>query len=145
MNVFINQSEINKKLIAVNRGLNFGRFDFEGLVIDHYKIVLSQQEFIKLIEIDYNEIRDEIKLDDELQKETSEFSAINYCSLSELLATNGDGLFSIVTTYLDRILFDKLFPVSNNGHYIINSTDSVVLVNDKIEIAGRTYRKLAAN
>ena len=145
MNVFINQFEVDKKIISVNTGLNFGRFDIKGLVIDHYKIVLSQQELIDLIEVDYNEIKDEIKLDDDLQKETSEFSAINYCSLNELLATNGNKLFSIVTTYLDRILFEKLFPSSNNGHYIINSTDSVVVVNDKIEISGRTYRKLAAN
>ncbi|MEZ5008082.1 MAG: hypothetical protein R2753_08030 [Chitinophagales bacterium] len=141
MNVFINQFEVDKKIISVNTGLNFGRFDYKGLVIDHYKIVLSQQELIDFIEVDYNEIKDEIKLDDDLQKETSEFSAINYCSLNELLATNGNKLFSIVTTYLDRILFEKLFPSSNNGHYIINSTDSVVVVNDKIEISGRTYRK----
>jgi hypothetical protein len=140
MNIYINESEVNKSIISVNTGLNYGRFEDEGLGIDHYKIILTFQEFIETIELEYNSVRDEIKRDDELQKETSGFTTINYGSITELLQNN-QTLHTIMTTYLDRILFSKLFYHSNNSSFIINSTDLVEVVNNKIEISGRCYSK----
>lgn len=140
MNVYINDFEVDKSLIYFNTGLNFGRFDFDGIQIDNYKITLSVAEFIGLIEADYNKIRDEIKLDDEVQDETSPFTAISYGTITELLQ-NKESLQEIITTYLDTILFGKLFLQTKNPGFIINSTDLVAKMNNQIEISGRSYRK----
>lgn len=142
MNVFINEVEIDKKQLSVNTGLNFGRFDFEGLLIDDFKIVLTEQEFKDCIEPEYNSIRDEIKKDDQIQNDSSAFTAIDYGSISKLLQSNNDLIHEIVTTYLDRILYDKLFTKSGKGSFIINSTDVVMVNNNMVEISGRTYRNL---
>ena len=61
MKVYINDLEVDKTLVDLNTGLNFNRFNYKGLVIAHYKIILHIKEFIEAIETDYNSIRDEIK------------------------------------------------------------------------------------
>lgn len=140
MKVYINDLEVDKALISQNTGLNFGRFDFDGLLIDNYRIIIPYKDFIDIIEADYNVIRDEIKLDDEAQNETSSFTIINYGSITKLLE-NKQAMQDIITTYLSTILFSKLFAKSNNASFIINSTDMVEINNNKIEISGRSYRK----
>ncbi len=143
MNVYINESEVDKSLISFNTGLNYGRFDYEGLIIENYRIILSVAEFIDTIQSEYLSIRDEIKLDDDAQNETSAFTAINYGSISALLNNNNnEPLQNIMTTYLDKIFFSKLFSQSNNSRFIINSTEVIELKNDTIEINGRTFKKL---
>lgn len=140
MKVYINDLEVDKSIINVNSGLNFGRFDYEGLVIAHYKILLSSKEFTEAIEADYNSIRDEVKQDDRVQNETSDFTAINYGSITTLLQ-NKEALQEITITYLDKILFSKLFAESINSKFIINSTDSIEFKNGSIVILGRSYQK----
>ena len=140
MKVYIDNLEVDKNLIAVNISLNYGRFDYEGLVIDDYRVTLTIQEFIDAIEADYKGIRDEIKRDDEEQGEASEFTVISYGSIRELIK-NKQALQDITTTYLDKILFGKLFRQSKNASFIINSTDLIEVKNDKIEITGRGCRK----
>ena len=138
MKVCINESVVDNGFISFNTGLNYGRFNFEDLIIDNYKIILSIQEFIGSIQQDYKSIREEIKLDDELQNETSEFTTINYGSITELL-NNNQALQDIITSYLDKILFRKLFSQSYKASFIINSTDLVEIIGDSIEISGRSY------
>lgn len=140
MKLYINDLEVDKSIINVNSGLNFGRFDYEGLVIAHYKILLSSKEFTEAIEADYNSIRDEVKQDDRVQNETSDFTAINYGSITTLLQ-NKEALQEITITYLDKILFSKLFAESINSKFIINSTDSIEFKNGSIVILGRSYQK----
>ncbi|MDG5490972.1 hypothetical protein [Psychroserpens sp. SPM9] len=140
MKVSINGLRVDKSLISVNSGLNYGRFDYTNLEVSKYKIILASHEFIALIEDTYNSVRDEIKQDDEAQNETSAFTTINYGSITQLLQ-NQQALQDITTTYLDLMLFDKLFTQSNNPHYIINSTEQVEMINDNIEISGISYRK----
>ncbi len=140
MNIFINGLEIDKKQISVNTGLNFGRFDFEGMIITQFKIILTVQEFKDFIDAEYNNIRDEIKMDDQTQNDTSAFSGVDYCSLTDLLKSNNDFLNEIVSTYLDRILYEKLFSESDKKNFIINCTDGVIVNNNTVEISGRAYR-----
>jgi len=140
MKVYINNSEVDKSLITVNTGLNYGRFNYEELVIDTYKIIIPIQEFIDAIEPDYNSIRDEIKMDDEKLNETSVFTNINYGSMTVLLKDR-KALQEITFTYLDSILFSKLFSQTIHPNYIINSTDLVEVFEDAIEISGRSFRK----
>lgn len=140
MEVYMNEIAVDKALIDVNTGLNFGRFDNDGFLADNYHIILTFKEFIAAIEADYITIRDEIKMDDETQQETSAFTIIDYGSITALLE-NKQALQDITITYLDRILFSKLFTQTHNAIYIINSTEKVVANNDQIEISGRSYRK----
>lgn len=140
MKITINEKEVDKRLVYVNTGMNFGRFDFQGLQIDTYKIVLTSQELVFLIEKEYNLIRDEIQKDDETYHETSEFSGINYGSIHQLLKHKN--IFSEITkTYLDKIIFSKLFQKAPNISYIINSTDFVTVENGIVEFTGRCYQK----
>ncbi|GAA0878715.1 hypothetical protein GCM10009119_16830 [Algoriphagus jejuensis] len=138
MKVYINEEEVDANLMSVNTGLNFGRFDYEGLVVSYYKIVLPTTAFIEAIEQEYTDIRDEIKLDDEEQKETSEFTAIQYGPISKLIE-NAQALRDVTVTYLDKPLFCKLFEQSDEGTFVINSTDLVEVVADRIEISGRCH------
>ena len=85
MKVLLNDAEIDKTILTLNDGLNYGRFDIDNILIDNYKIIISIKEFIQLIEKEYFEIRDKIQLDDEQYNDTSEFSSINYPSLDELI------------------------------------------------------------
>ena len=140
MEVYMNEITVDMSLIDVNTGLNFGRFDNDGLLTDKYHIKLTFKEFIAAIEADYNTIRDEIKMDDETQHETSAFAIIDYGSITALLK-NKQALQDITITYLDRILFSKLFTQTHKARYIINSTEKVAANNDQIEISGRSYRK----
>ncbi len=141
MKIILNNSRIDKSLININPGLNYGRFNIGNLIIDNYKIIISKQELIQIIEKEYIEIRNEIQFDDKKYNDTSEFSVINYPSLNDLIFTYSYQFQEIFTTYLDKILFTKLFVESHNPEYIINCTDGVKLLDENIEIIGRTYRK----
>ncbi|PLX14425.1 MAG: hypothetical protein C0598_01325 [Marinilabiliales bacterium] len=141
MKVLLNDAEIDKTLLTLNDGLNYGRFDIDNILIDNYKIIISIKEFIQLIEKEYFEIRDQIQLDDEQYNDTSEFSSINYPSLDELIIKFPQHLQEIFTTYFDKIFFAKLFTNSNNPDFVINSTDKISIINGYFEISGRTYSK----
>lgn len=140
MKITINEKEVNENSVNVNSGLNFGRFDFQDVEISNYRITLTFEEFISIIENEYNFIRDEIQKDDETYQEISDFSEINYGSINELLK-NKQMLSEITKGYLDKIIFTKLFSKSQFAHFIINSTDFVTINNQTLEIIGRCFQK----
>lgn len=137
MKLLLNTIEVPKEVFTVNDGLNYGRFFNHNT--ENYEIQLNNNEFIKLIEQEYISVRDEIKIDDEATQEQSEFTATNYCSLLQLLNHASD-LEEIVKTYLDIILFKKLFSTTSENTYVINSTDSVTIVATTIVIKGRVFK-----
>jgi len=136
MKVFINQTEINKEFLIVNDGLNYGRF-FNHKTKD-YKIQLSKENFIDLIEKEYIKVRDEIKIDDEINNDYSDFMNTKYCSLQELLKYQTD-FEEIFKTYLHLILFKKIFKPSSKVKYVINSTDSIQIMDDKVVFNGKVF------
>lgn len=136
MKVRINKNEINIDFITVNDGLNYGRF-FNKNTKD-YEIQLSIKNFIELIEKEYIEIRDEIRIDDETHKIHSDFTNTKYCPLQELLKQPKD-LEEIVKTYLDITLFTKIFNASSQNKYVINSTDSIQVTDKDVVIKGRVF------
>ena len=138
MKIFINHTETNKEQIGVNSGLNYGRF--YNLPVKEYEIHLALSQFIPFLEEEYNQIKNELKQDDMLYSDTSEFTTTNYCSLKELINYPKD-LNTIFSTYLDRILFSKLFPENSKNQYIINSTNHLKLCKDTIIITGKMYSK----
>ena len=137
MKVFLNSIEIDNESLCVNSGLNYGRF-FKHKTKE-YEIRLSDSEIINLIENEYNAVRDEIKIDDALFSDTSNFSIINYCSLTKLLKYESH-FELIMKTYLDRNLFAKLFTETPNNKYVINSTDSICINKNEIVIKGKVFK-----
>lgn len=139
MKLSLNGKEIHFQVITVNDGLNFNRF-FD-LETKEYELQLSIQKLKKLIENEYNSVRDEIKKDDELHNETSAFTNTNYCSLTKLLAHESD-FFEIMNPYLTITLFQKIFTVSSQNCYVINSIDSIQINNEYIFFKGRVFNQL---
>lgn len=137
MKVFLNRIEIDNESLCVNSGLNYGRF-FNHKTKE-YEIRLNDSEIINLIENEYNAVRDEIRIDDMLFNDTSDFSNTNYCSLIELLKYESH-FELIMKTYLDRSLFGKLFTEMPNNKYVINSTDSICINKNEIVIKGKVYK-----
>lgn len=136
MKVLLNQIEVNKELFIVNDGLNYGRF-FDRKTKE-YQIQLTNFEIIDLIEKEYCEVRDEIKIDDKINNDTSDFTKTNYCSLSQLLNHKSD-FEEIMKTYLDKMLFKKVFAESAKKKFVINSTDSIIIKDDIITFNGRVF------
>ncbi|WP_139181101.1 hypothetical protein [Winogradskyella thalassocola] len=137
MKVLLNNIEVTKETLLVNSGMNYGRF--YNHYTEDYEIQLSTSEFIHLIESEYNNIRNEIKIDDQRHEDDSDFKSTNYCTLSELLVYKSE-FEAIVKTYLDQILFDKLFSNSASNTFVINSTESVSVIENKVVISGKAYR-----
>ena len=71
-------------------------------------------EIIELIEKEYCLVRDEIKIDDQIYKDTSDFTRTNYCSLPQLLYHESD-FEEIMKTYLHITLFKKVFTALKSG------------------------------
>ena len=136
MKVLLNNIEVNKELFIVNDGLNYGRF-FD-LKTKEYQIQFTNFEIIELIEKEYCEVRDEIKIDDQINKDTSDFTRTNYCSLPQLLCHKSD-FEEIMKTYLDITLFNKIFTESSKKAYVINSTDLIEIENNIITFKGRVF------
>ncbi len=136
MKVLLNNIEVTIDCFIVNDGLNYGRFFDRNT--KEYEFQLTRRELIELIENEYNEVRDEIKLDDQLENDTSEFTNTNYCSLPKLLNHNSD-FEAVMKTYLHITLFKKLFPESAKNQYVINSTDSITIKDDMITFKGKVF------
>lgn len=134
MNAFINNKEINIDILGYNYGLNFNRF-FDDTEIAMYSLQVSKKYFIdKLLSV-YNDARDEIKVDDELYNETSDFTEVNYCSLIELI-NHPKHLLEIFDTYLRADFFRDF--TNSNSVFMINSID-LIEVSEKITIHGKSY------
>ena len=136
MKTFLNGKEINPAFLVLNDGLNYSRFsDVETQVFD---LQLSKLEFINLIEKEYDEVRNEIKTDDETYTDVSDFTNTNYCSLSELLKYQID-FEEVFKGYLDRVLLIKVFPETSKSIYVINSTDKINVHENRITVIGRVF------
>ncbi|MEH0153217.1 hypothetical protein V6R21_03665 [Limibacter armeniacum] len=136
MKVFLSGNLIASEILTVNDGLNYGRFF--NADIEKYEVRLTQKEFVNLIEREYNQVRDEIRVDDATYHDTSDFSASNYCTLEELFSFSIE--FELIfKNYLDRIIFSKLFPVSSENRFVINSTEKVAIIEGDIVITGGAY------
>ncbi|MGG5487779.1 hypothetical protein [Gaetbulibacter sp. PBL-D1] len=135
MEIKINNIPTESQNIAYNDGLNFGRF-LENMEVVSYTLKLSKNQFLALIEADYNQIRDEIKADDETMNDTSEFSESGYCSLEDLF-TKTAAFSDIVKTYLGRLLLEKVVIPQENPKYIINSIGGAKVEDNAIIIYGK--------
>ena len=138
MKIVLNKVEVAQNLFAVNNGLNFGRF-FNTKTID-YEIHFSKNEILELLEKEYNEIRDEIKNDDEVYKDTSDFTNTNYCSLSELFNYETD-FEDLIKTYLHLTLFNKIFTKTSKSKYVINSTEFIRIKENTVILKGKAFKK----
>jgi len=136
MKILLEHIETLKENFSVNDGLNFGRFYNHKKI--PFEIYLSKKEIIELIEKEYIEIRDEIKNDDRLYNDSSDFTNTNYCSLNELFNHESD-MEIILKTYLDKILYAKIFNDNYRIKYIINSTSSLKIRDHSIVLSGNVY------
>lgn len=139
MNIEINGKSVDISSITANHGMQFGQFRNNDLILDSYKLSIERCEFIELFEKDFNEARDEIKADDIACNETSEFTASGYAGLEEMFSFKED-LSEIISTYIERKIFEVLLPLEVNKGYVINSIDSVEVTDSQIIITGGTYR-----
>ena len=139
MKVLINGEETEIGKVSCNHGMNYCQFRFEGLEIDDYELILAKEEFIKIIESLYCRVREDIRADDIACNEKSEFSRTGYVSLEKMFGHHEE-LESVISTYLDRDLFEKVLPLRIEQGYIINSTDDVTVSDETVSIKGRTYR-----
>jgi hypothetical protein len=137
MKILLNNKEVDKSIFVVNDGMNYGRFfSREG---KSYEFKISKSDILKLIEKEYNGVRDEIKLDDEIENDTSDFTNTSYCSLTELFEYEYD-FEEIFKTYdLDRVLYGKVFPESSKIIYVINSTDTIKIIDDNVLFKGKVF------
>ena len=134
--VSVDNISVLKEHLGYNDGLNFGRFDQNSVIIS-YEIHVNKVDFINQLESFYNSVREEIKLDDQKHKDTSNFSEVNYCSLSNLL-DKPYHLKEIFTTYL-RDFFFKDFTYHEKNQFFINSIDDI-RVNKDIKIHGKAVK-----
>ena len=139
MKVLINGEETEIGKVSCNHGMNYGQFRLEGLEMDDYELILAKEEFTKVIESLYCRVREDIRADDIACNEESEFSRTGYVSLEKMF-NHHEELESVISTYLDRDLFEKVLPLRIEQGYIINSTDDVTVSDETVSIKGRTYR-----
>ena len=137
MKILLNNKKVDKSIFVVNDGMNYGRFF--GREDENYEFKISKSDILKLIEKEYNGVRDEIKLDDEIENDTSDFTNTSYCSLTELFEYEYD-FEEIFKTYdLDRVLYGKVFPESSKTIYVINSTDTIKIIDDNVLFKGKVF------
>lgn len=139
INCKIENNIIETDALGINTGLNFGRFDHYAGEPQKYSITITISHFIQLMEDQYNIVKDEIKADDKLNNDNSEFSQVGYCSLKDLIDEHEEEVVIIVSTYLRDALFDKLLNNSGNVRYVINSLDGILRKDDVLEITGKSY------
>lgn len=133
---------VESNLVSYNDGLNYGRFQESLKNVHPFIIELKLSEFIKLLEPEYNSIMEDIRADDLQYNEDSDFKAVNYCSLRELI-NNSYYLNEIFKYFLDRFLFSKLFKTTS-FKYVINATDSINVENETVHVYGRAFKTISS-
>ncbi len=139
MIILLNNIKTTIEKFSVNNGLNYG--DFLNYRTLDYEMHFTKNEVIQLIEKEYNDIRDEIKIDDEIYNDGSDFTNTNYCSLSELLNYETD-FEEIIKTYLQLTLFNKIFSNTSKNQYVINSTDLIRIKKNTVIFKGKVFNKI---
>jgi len=137
ISIFIDNSQISKETISYNDGLNFNRF-FNDTVVKPFRVQITKENFLSILEEEYSTVRDEIKEDDLLNNDSSDFKEVHYCSLQELLQ-KPKNLHSIFETYL-RSFFFKELAQNRKAIYVMNSIDAIE-VNEFVEIYGKAFVK----
>jgi len=135
MKISIDNKKISTQQITFNSGLNFNRF-FDNLKINNYELQVSKSYFLEKLTVLYTTTRNEIKTDDELNNDSSDFKEVNYCSLLELLKYP-NYLKEIFETYLKDVFFKEL--INTKAEYVINSIDTIE-VSETIIIKGKTFK-----
>lgn len=137
LSFFIDNTPISKEAISYNDGLNFNRF-FNDTNLKSFKVQISKEDFLSVLQEEYNAVRNEIKEDDLFNNDSSDFKEVNYCSLIELIE-KPKNLHAIFETYL-RTFFFKELAQNKNATYVINSIDAIE-VNTFVEILGKAFVK----
>lgn len=139
MNIEINGKIVESSIVTANYGMQFGQFRNVDLKLDSYKLSIGKSDFIELFEKYFIQVRDEIQADDIACIEESEFTDSGYGDLEEMFSYKAD-LSEIISTYIERKIFEVLLPLEVTVGYVINSIDSVEVTDSQINITGRTYR-----
>lgn len=134
--ISVDNIAVDKNKVAYNSGLNFNQFD-ENLTVKKFEIKISRSAFLAKLNDIYDVVKTEIKIDDDMYNDTSEFSKVNYCSLEELL-DKPKSLFEIFTTYLTDAFFVNF--QSESAKYVINSITEIE-IKDQISITGEVFVK----
>ena len=132
----INQKVTSASLFVLNDGLGFGRFEHHQKLM--YEIEITAKEFISRMETTYQEVRDEIKADDEAYNETSDFSTVNYCSLQELIG-HPKTFEEITKTFFIHPIFNVFLPYATHPRYVINSVDTILAETSNVQINGGAF------
>lgn len=139
MIIEINGKIVDSSSVTANHGMQFGQFGNNALTLDNYRLSIERSEFIALFEQDFIQARDEIKADDIACNEVSQFTASGYADLEKMFSFKQD-LAAIISTYIERKIFEVLLPLEVKEGYVINSVDAVEVTDSQINITGRTYR-----
>ena len=139
MIIEINGKIVDSSSVTANHGMQFGQFGNNALTLDNYRLSIERSEFIALFEQDFIQARDEIKADDIACNEVSQFTASGYADLEKMFSYKQD-LAAIISTYIERKIFEVLLPLEVKEGYVINSVDAVEVTDSQINITGRTYR-----
>lgn len=134
--ISVDNIAVDNNKVAYNSGLNFNQFD-ENLTVKKFEIKISISAFLVKLNDIYDVVKTEIKIDDDMYNDTSEFSKVNYCSLEELL-DKPKSLFEIFTTYLTDAFFVNF--QSESAKYVINSITEIE-IKDQISIIGEVFVK----
>lgn len=134
--IYIENKLIENSLVTFNSGLNFNRF-YSDDTIKNFSLTISKTEFLTKLNDIYDVVKTEIKIDDDMYNDSSEFSKVNYCSLEELLE-KPTSLFEIFTTYLTDAFFVN--QQVENAKYIINAITNIT-VEEHITLTGKVFVK----
>jgi hypothetical protein len=139
MKLCIDGKPIAPKLVTYNSGLNYGRFDRgEGLEVHAYELTLEKSELVESFAAQYAAVSEEIRRDDELVSDWSQFKGMGYVSLAEAFAFP-ELLAKAITVYFDRDILETCLPRPNDPQYVINSTDRVSVLPARIILEGRCF------
>lgn len=143
----IDDKEISLDVVSCS-AMNFGQKVY-GLIASRYKLVITTNEFIKLMKLSYEKFVKE-NLEDEPNHECGEFPEIDklinlrYQSIDELVIVYPDLLEVIVKEWLYFDLFAQIFAYClleemKNIKHIINSVEKVKVNNEEVTIEGEVF------
>ena len=140
MVIYIDGNRVDPTTVTYNSGLNYGRFDADGILVESYTLVLDRDALINRLRSHYDRCVRELKHDDEITGERSELARLGWPTLDRLI--NYDDLFAeTILTYLDRDLFSEFIQGQPTAKYVINSTERVELRGDNVLIVGRCFTR----
>lgn len=143
---------IDEKEISIDEvscsGMNFGQKVY-GLKASRYELVITSNEFIKLMRLSYEKFVKE-NIEDEPGHEYGEFAEIDklmnlrYPSIDELVIEYRDLFEIIVKNWLYCDLFAQIFPYRSleeikNIKHTINSVEKVKVNNEEVTIEGEVF------